>query len=240
MVSNVILDIEGTICPISFVKDVLFPYFLRQLPALLDQYPYPLLEDPSDPIKTILRKFPQDKTATRDSLYTYIKTLVDNDVKDSVLKELQGLIWAKGYHEGTIKAPLYEDAIRAMYTWSTRKDKKVYIYSSGSVQAQKLLLQYVRSINEPETAPGKDLNELVSGYFDTTNAGPKIQATSYSKIAEKINSSPAKCLFLSDNPKEVAAALEAGMHSYIVVRPGNAPVESAPAAKISTFDQLEL
>ncbi|KAG7882954.1 hypothetical protein KL905_001656 [Ogataea polymorpha] len=240
MVSNIILDIEGTICPISFVKDVLFPYFLQQLPALLDQYQYPLLEDSSDPIKTILLKFPQDKTASRDLLHTHIKALVDNDVKDSVLKELQGLVWAKGYHEGTIKAPLYQDAIQAMYTWSTHKDKKVYIYSSGSVQAQKLLLQYVRSIDEPESAPGKDLNELVSGYFDTTIAGPKIQTSSYSKIAEKINSSPNECLFLSDNPKEVAAALEAGMQSYIVVRPGNAPVESAPAAMISTFDQLEL
>ncbi|KAG7895641.1 hypothetical protein KL936_000349 [Ogataea polymorpha] len=240
MVSNIILDIEGTICPISFVKDVLFPYFLQQLPALLDQYQYPLLEDSSDPIKTILLKFPQGKTASRDLLHTHIKALVDNDVKDSVLKELQGLVWAKGYHEGTIKAPLYQDAIQAMYTWSTHKDKKVYIYSSGSVQAQKLLLQYVRSIDEPESAPGKDLNELVSGYFDTTIAGPKIQTSSYSKIAEKINSSPNECLFLSDNPKEVAAALEAGMQSYIVVRPGNAPVESAPAAMISTFDQLEL
>ncbi|KAG7905893.1 hypothetical protein KL906_004963 [Ogataea polymorpha] len=240
MVSNIILDIEGTICPISFVKDVLFPYFLQQLPALLDQYQYPLLEDSSDPIKTILLKFPQDKTASRDLLHTHIKALVDNDVKDSVLKELQGLVWAKGYHEGTIKAPLYQDAIQAMYTWSTHKDKKVYIYSSGSVQAQKLLLQYVRSIDEPESAPGKDLNELVSGYFDTTIAGPKIQTSSYSKIAEKINSSPNECLFLSDNPKEVAAALEAGMQSYIVVRPGNAPVESVPAAMISTFDQLEL
>ncbi|KAG7799790.1 hypothetical protein KL929_000706 [Ogataea haglerorum] len=240
MVSNIILDIEGTICPISFVKDVLFPYFLRQLPALLDQYQYPLLEDVSDPVKTILLKFPRDKTAIRDSLYSHIKALVDNDVKDPVLKELQGLVWAKGYHEGTIKAPLYEDAIQGMYTWSTRKDKKVYIYSSGSVQAQKLLLQYVRGINEPEAAPGKDLNGLVSGYFDTTNAGPKIQPTSYSKIAETINTSPDECLFLSDNPKEVAAALEAGMQSYLVVRPGNAPVESAPAAKISTFAQLDL
>lgn len=51
----------------------------------------------------------------------------------------------------------------------------------------------------------------------------------------------AKILFLTDNVKEVDAALEAGMQSILVLRPGNAVVEESNRARltvISSFDEL--
>jgi len=48
-------------------------------------------------------------------------------------------------------------------------------------------------------------------------------------------------LFLTDNVKEVDAALEAGMQSILVMRSGNAAVEESDRAHlrvISSFDEL--
>ena len=36
MITHLLLDIEGTTCPITFVSSVLFPYAKRQLKAYLD------------------------------------------------------------------------------------------------------------------------------------------------------------------------------------------------------------
>ncbi|KAF6009820.1 hypothetical protein HII13_000605 [Brettanomyces bruxellensis] len=251
--NSVILDIEGTICPVSFVKDTLFPYFLEHLEEYLSKIEFPLGNTTSNlqnaELAGILDKFPTEYSCGKATLEKYIRKLVKNDVKDPVLKELQGYVWKTGYNSGEILAPLYDDAIEAIKHWSVTLSGGLYIYSSGSIEAQKLLLSHVKISKSGHPLNVANLNGLLSGYFDTTNAGSKIQIASYRRILQKIGygletESQLKyssVLFLSDNPAEVEAAIQAGMTSYLVYRAGNReiPHEIQQRVKVITnFAQL--
>src|SRR5690606_26848588 len=84
----------------------------------------------------------------------------------------------------------------------------LYVYSSGSVAAQKLLFGH--------TDHG-DLTTLFSGWFDTTT-GPKREAESYRKIALAVAQPPKRILFLSDSSEELDAASAPGLRTVHVVR----------------------
>jgi enolase-phosphatase E1 len=227
--TNVILDIEGTVCPISFVKDQLFPYFLQELPGYLSKYRFPLdpLNESNDEIEKILTKFDKEIYQSKEKLLGHIKGLVDADIKDPILKQLQGFIWENGYTTGSILAPLFDDAIESMKLWSLLCDG-LYIYSSGSVKAQKLLFGNVKVSNSKGEVECAQMNDLITDYFDTVNIGNKTKVESYEKILKTIGITDVeekkKCLFLSDNPLEVKAAIESGMSSFIVEKPGNYPL----------------
>lgn len=262
-----LLDIEGTICPISFVKDTLFPYaktaISSKISTLGSSFPLthkPLTssssssstKDSENPLLDHLSAFPQEYLSSPQSLLTHILSLIDNDIKDPALKSLQGYLWKDGYVSGIIKAPLYKDAIETIIRASKELQKGVSIYSSGSVAAQKLLLKYTTTIEDTTTTSSttitdsQDLTLLINQYFDTVNAGPKIDPASYDLIASSLglaSSSDDKksILFLSDNPKEVEAAIKAGLTSYIVIRPGNAPLDDETLKTykaINTFENL--
>jgi len=68
-------------------------------------------------------------------------------------------------------------------------DKKVYIYSSGSVEAQKLLFGHTEA---------GDLLETLAGHFDT-EVGNKTNPESYTKIAEKIGAKTQEITFFTDS-----------------------------------------
>jgi len=105
----------------------------------------------------------------------------------------------------------------------------VAIYSSGSVEAQRLLFSH--------TTVG-DLTSMISGYFDT-RTGPKMESMSYAAIAAAIGVAPAEILFFSDVVRELDAAREAGCRTRLVIRPGNAPVEDARGhAAIETLARI--
>lgn len=229
-INVVILDIEGTVAPISFVKEVLFPYFLNKIPGILSELKYPL--DSSDEISKILTQFPNEYTINSDKLYKYIKSLVDQDIKDSTLKSLQGIVWLKGYENGELKAPVYPDVIESFKKWK-QQNKKIYIYSSGSIKAQKLLFGYV-DVGKTKSI---SLNEYLSGYFDITTSGFKQEQSSYENITKDIGINASNCLFLSDNENEVEAATKAGLQSIVVIRPGNAPLIKN-FKTINNFDEL--
>ncbi|KAI5954154.1 UTR4 [Candida margitis] len=235
-IHTVVLDIEGTVCPITFVKDTLFPYFIAKLPGELDKFDYPLNHVGSDdPIVSILDNLPANITESAQSIYNYLKNLVDYDIKDPVLKSLQGVIWTQGYESGELKAPVYPDSIKFIESFPNRNNK-IYIYSSGSIGAQKLLFGHVANGSDKSL----DLNNKLSGYFDITTAGHKTVYTSYSKILKEIGKEedPQSVLFLSDNVNEVKAASKAGMRSYIVIRPGNAPISDEDKSKCTAITSL--
>ncbi|CCH46168.1 Enolase-phosphatase E1 [Wickerhamomyces ciferrii] len=235
-INAIILDIEGTVAPISFVKETLFPYFLKEIPSILSKLQYPISSETSNVIEQIVSNFPKDITNSNESLLNHIKSLVNKDIKDSTLKSLQGFIWEKGYENGDIKAPVYDDAIKSIKNWS--ESKKVYIYSSGSVKAQKLLFKYVEFQNGVI-----DLNEYLSDYFDITTSGYKFEKSSYENIIQDIKQSSGNVLFLSDNVSEVSAAKEAGLKSLIVFRNGNGEVSKEDQDKyglIKSFDELSV
>ncbi|CUS21403.1 LAQU0S03e01816g1_1 [Lachancea quebecensis] len=212
----ILLDIEGTVCPISFVKEVLFPFFLKQVDALCSS------QDPQ--VQRLLSQFEVEDVSG------HIRGLVERDVKDQILKQLQGIVWENGYKDGQIKAPVYGDAIKFI----KNSRVPVFIYSSGSVKAQKLLFQYV------EFSDGTlDLRPLIKGYFDINTSGVKTQSDSYTKIAQDVVIKPHDMLFISDNPLELDAANSAGMQTMLAVRPGNSEVEDASKYNpITNFDQL--
>lgn len=163
--------------------------------------------------------FPDEFRNDRTRLEEHVRDLVSRDVKASYLKALQGYLWLQGYESGVLKAPLFED-VPSFIQDAHASGTKIIIYSSGSVAAQKLFFKHTN-------ATPADMSVFISGWYDTVNAGPKMEVKSYETIlAAEDSQTASEWLFLSDNIKEVEAARAAGMQSYAVVRPGNAPLPS--------------
>jgi len=231
-VKVVLLDIEGTVCPISFVKDVLFPYALQALPeTLATQWDSPSFQ----PYRSA---FPAEYRTSSEAFESHVRDLMSQDLKIPYLKSLQGHLWLRGYESGQIRCPLFPDVHPSLLRWH-EAGIAIVIYSSGSVAAQKLLFQYTNA------TPDADLRGLIEpeGYFDTVNAGMKQEKTSYEKIAATRKVDVGKWLFLSDNVKEVSAAREAGMRSFVVVREGNAPLSEEDRRSnvvIESFEEIKI
>ncbi len=132
---------------------------------------------------------------------------IEEDQKITPLKTLQGLIWEAGYKSGELVGHIYEDAVRGLKRW---KDHGIdlYVYSSGSIAAQKLIFGHTEF---------GDLTPIFSGYFDTTTGGKK-DTESYEAIAKEINLPVSEILFLSDSTEEISAAAAAGMNVIILDR----------------------
>ncbi len=231
----VVLDIEGTTTPITFVYDALFPYAARALEGFIQaQWAQvePLLESLASQAREDAAQgldAPQfDDTPSPAQVLANLRWQMQHDRKTTALKTLQGLIWREGYAQGQLRGALFEDVLPALRAW---QDAKIpaYIYSSGSVEAQQLLFGH--SVHG-------DLRPLLAGYFDTTT-GPKREADSYRAIAQAIGCAPERVLFATDHPLEAEAAVAAGMQAALMTRPGNAALpELAPAPTYDSFDAL--
>src|SRR6185503_17896265 len=104
----------------------------------------------------------ESSAACQKLVKTEVLRLMDGDVKATGLKQLQGLIWEAGFQSGEMKAHVYDDVPPALTAWN-KAGLDVRIYSSGSVQAQKLFFGH--------TIVGNVL-PLLRGHYDTTT-GPK-------------------------------------------------------------------
>ncbi|CAH2094449.1 unnamed protein product [Euphydryas editha] len=149
-----------------------------------------------------------------EGLVNNVKWQMSSDRKVGALKQLQGLIWKQGYDKGDIKGHVYDDVCSALEQWHSVEGQKIYIYSSGSVQAQKLLFG--------QSLVG-DLLKYIDGHFDTA-VGGKQEPASYTAIVEKVGCNADEILFLTDVVKEAEAARQAGLHVALVSREGNAPL----------------
>lgn len=231
-VKIVLLDIEGTVCPISFVKETLFPYAVNALPEVLSQK----WDDPD--FQSYRDAFPENARASPAALETHVKDLTARDVKFAPLKNLQGYLWQAGYENKAYSTPLFPDVTPQLQQWKDAS-LEIAIYSSGSIFAQKLLFAHVKDPASQDPKATHDLSHLITDWYDTTNAGPKVEASSYTKIVEALNQPANSILFLSDNVKEVQAALEAGMKSVVVDRPGNAPLTEEDQKSFTVVASLE-
>ena len=199
-----LLDIEGTIGDIAFVRDVLFPFARARLGDVLKAR----WNDPEIQSAVAGAREAADKAlATPQDASTQFLSWMDEDKKITPLKALQGIIWREGYASGELKAHLYPDAVEAVRAWS-RRGVQVFIYSSGSIEAQKLYVAY---------SVAGDLSPLIGGYFDTTT-GAKGDPASYTKIATSIGIEPFEMTFFSDAPAETDAAHTAGVAVYRIDR----------------------
>ena len=215
-----LLDIEGTTTSISFVKDVLFPFVLKNLESYVDKMT-------DEDKKTTLAELIADvdaldanhlvkKMNPQHTIIDIVKALMGSDVKATGLKSLQGKMWKSGYASGELVGHIYSDFL-PMLDWCTANDVKVCIYSSGSIGAQKLLFKH--------TEKG-DITEYFGGrHFDTTS-GSKKEAASYQTIASALGVKPEDVIFVSDLEAEIFAARDAGMKAVVSVRPGNAPLSA--------------
>jgi len=224
LIRAVLTDIEGTTSSITFVKDVLFPYARKRLPAFVATQ----ADDPD--VRHWLHEAAREAGLASASQQEIIELLIgwiDADRKSTALKALEGMIWKAGYEDGEYRAHVYPEVPARLRGWQ-RAGRKLYVYSSGSVPAQKLLFAH--------TDAG-DLSALFSGYFDTESGG-KRDAESYRRIATAIGLPPADILFLSDVTEELDAARTAGMQTTLLARaPSRCPAQSAHRC-VADFDAI--
>jgi enolase-phosphatase E1 len=204
MITALLFDIEGTIGDISFVRDVLFPYSRARLAAYLSAH---WLSADLAPVISGARDASGKQLTSVDETATQFLQWIDEDRKVTPLKSLQGKIWREGYASGELRAHLYADAVDAMRKWHS-EGKQLYIYSSGSIEAQVLYLRH---------SVAGDLTPLVSAHFDTTS-GPKAERASYLRIQESISHFAENTVFFSDAPAETDAAAAAGMGAIRIDR----------------------
>ncbi|MFC5581202.1 acireductone synthase [Rhodanobacter terrae] len=200
----IVTDIEGTTSSISFVRDVLFPYARKRLPAFIETH------GDKPEVQHWLHEAAEEAglvEASRQYIIELLQQWIDEDRKSTALKALQGMIWKEGYAAGDYRAHLYPEVAARLREW--RADGlRLYVYSSGSVPAQQLFFRY---------SEAGDLTPLFAGYFDT-ETGPKRETESYRRIAAAIDEQPRHILFLSDIVEELDAAQAAGFHTGWLIR----------------------
>ncbi|KAF7767672.1 enolase-phosphatase E1 [Pseudoalteromonas citrea] len=221
MIKAILTDIEGTITRISFVKDILFPYAAKHLPKFVEQHQHvPEVAAQLHEVKHLIAKPTASTSEAIDALLNWIK----NDEKVTPLKQLQGLIWQAGYENGDFTGHIYPDAFEFLNAQYTAK-LNLYVYSSGSVKAQKLLFEY---------SDYGDIRPLFNAYFDTKVGGKK-EAQSYLNIVEQLPYLASEILFLSDIVEELDAAKSAGLATLQLWRDGQ--TQSAAHPIITDFNQ---
>ncbi|HVC47355.1 MAG TPA: acireductone synthase [Terracidiphilus sp.] len=226
-----LLDIEGTAAPLSLVTEQLFPYARAHFSRFLSEYAH------EDPVRTDLMLLGEENRADTDATrpaylsgdplnaaLAYLLWLMDRDRKSTALKSLQGKVWKMGFESGALRGELFPDVPRALAHWS--KQARVAVYSSGSVDAQRLLFRY---------SSFGDLTPGISSYFDT-RTGPKTVSSSYMTIAKAMQLQSVDLLFFSDAVPELDAARTAGCGTRLVVRPGNPSIgEDHGHTRIESF-----
>jgi enolase-phosphatase E1 len=222
MIRAILTDIEGTTTDIAFVHKVLFPYARARIGDYLRAHAgEPFVREQ---LTAVSREAGCELSL--DEAIAQLVRWIDEDRKITPLKALQGAIWEQGYRNGDFTGHVYPDAGRKLREWHAA-GKKLYVYSSGSVQAQKLIFGHT---------PYGDLTPLFSGYFDTL-VGGKRETESYRRIAQEVGLPAGEILFLSDVGEELDAARAAGLQTAWLVRDGM-PDPAARHPQHRDFDSI--
>lgn len=224
MIQAVLTDIEGTTTSVCFVTDVLFPYARERLRDFLRTHAAePAVREQMLAVAEIVGHELSD-----DEVADELERWIDEDRKATPLKALQGILWEAGYRQGDFTGHVYPDAVAWLRRWH-RDGVALYVYSSGSIQAQRLLFAH---------SDAGDLTPLFRGYFDTTT-GPKRETESYRRIARSIGLPARDILFLSDTLEELDAARRAGICTTRLVRDGRLNPDAAHR-EVADFSQVAL
>ena len=222
-IKAIVTDIEGTTTDIAFVHQVLFPYAAEHIADFIQHNWH------DQTVRSLCHEVAQLATCDADDQQAIIQQCLDwiaQDQKVTPLKSLQGLLWHNGYQQGDFRGHVYPDVAPKLAEWQAQ-GIALYVYSSGSVTAQKLLFGY---------SDAGDLTPLFAGYFDT-HVGHKQQTQSYHNIQQQIGLPSAELLFLSDIEAELDAAREAGWHTYHLQR-GQTVDSNHPVAQ--NFNEIAL
>lgn len=236
--SAVLLDIEGTTSPVSFVYDVLFPYARDNARSFLEKkWDNPTLLLACDLLAKeagfsdsyIWLNSEERVPAMIDKVLREFNRLMDVDSKSRGVKELQGLIWAEGYETGKLQSKLFDDVPQALASWKA-SGHIIAIYSSGSSTAQRVFYEHTEF---------GDLSDYFNGFFDTS-CGPKRDASSYKMIASRLNRTPEQMVFISDVCAELDAAASVGFQTLHMVRPGNSEPAGEKHTPLNSFYDLQI
>jgi enolase-phosphatase E1 len=223
-VAAIVLDVEGTTTPVSFVYDVLFPYARAHLRSHLRAEAW-RARAAGDGMASAR----EQATSDADEIAARMEAMMDADSKDSELKRLQGAIWDSGYRSGTLRGEVFADVPPAFARWR-RAGLSIAIYSSGSVRAQQLLFGSTRY---------GDLTPFIARHFDT-GVGAKRDAASYERIAVALDAVPREILFVSDVSAELDAARAAGWQTALCTRQEGTSSNPPYTPSITSFDELSL
>ena len=206
----ILTDIEGTTSSISFVKDVLFPYFISNIDEINKLANIKEVKYAFGQVMRIVKRDEDRDITTSEEVIKQLKKWCELDLKITPLKTLQGILWEKGYQNGELLGHVYDDVPIFLNKWKLM-GKKMGVFSSGSIKAQKLLFSFSNK---------GDISAYFSHYFDT-NIGLKIDFNTYLLIAKEIDVPVERILFLSDIKKELEAADRIGMKTLQINRSGN-------------------
>lgn len=223
MIRVILTDIEGTTTSIRFVVDVLFPYARAHMAEFIQAHANKAKV--REQLDEVVKLAGIDNNL--DVITQQLIQWIDEDKKITPLKTLQGMIWKAGYESGDFEGHVYEDVKPNLEKWH-EAGLQLYVYSSGSVEAQKLIFGY---------SEAGDLTALFSGYFDT-QIGNKRDTNAYKNIIAKIGIEAEKILFLSDIEQELDAAREAGMNTLQLVREDTVPALKHPVVR--SFNEIKL
>ncbi len=225
-VRAVLTDIEGTTSSIAFVHDVLFPYARERLPGFVEKR----RNDPDVVywLDATAREAGIDDPRSHRVIDVLLRW-IDEDRKATPLKALQGMIWQTGYESGDYRAHVYPEVPAKLREWKAQ-GLKLYVYSSGSVQAQKLFFAH---------SEAGDLAQMFDGWFDT-GVGGKRERGSYLRIAETVELQPPEIVFLSDVTQELDAAHGAGMQTIELRRPPETCPDPGSHPCVAGFDAITL
>lgn len=222
-------DIEGTTTEIAFVHRRLFPLARAAMPDFVRAH----AADPEHAAslaavrRAVAGEGRDPASVTLDEVIDRLLAWIDADAKETALKALQGAIWREAYAAGGLRSHVYDDVPEALRRLAAA-GVPVHVYSSGSVEAQRLLFRH---------SEAGDLTPCLAGYFDTTT-GPKREAASYARIAAVLGLPAGDVLFVSDVIAELDAARAAGMATLWMVRPGTAEVDAPGHPRATSFAGL--
>ena len=223
-IKAIVTDIEGTTSSIDFVHQTLFPYAKLHLRHFLRAH----ARRPEVAAQVHAVALEEGRQLTLEDAADVLERWMAEDRKATPLKALQGMVWAQGYAAGELIGHVYADTPVALRRWRDA-GLQLYVYSSGSVEAQQLIFGH--------TEYG-DLTPLFSGYYDT-RIGAKREASAYRAILEDIGLPGEQVLFLSDIGEELDAAREVGMMTTQLLRDAKArPFAHHPAVR--NFSEIEL
>jgi enolase-phosphatase E1 len=243
-ISHVLLDIEGTTCPVSYVAETLFPYASANLETYLETHQEEAsIQRLIQELETIWQQETDQEAIDLLSesgqfsgqisvggILPYLKYLIRCDRKVTPLKDLQGKIWAEGYARGELVGPLYEDVPACLKHWQ-QQGLVLAVYSSGSIAAQQLIYQHSNY---------GDLRSMFSHWFDT-HTGSKHDPLSYTKIATMMGCAAHAILFVSDSHSELLAAAQSDLQVVCCQRhTAAAAAMQATYPIIHDFNQIRL
>lgn len=204
----ILTDIEGTTTEVSFVYDILFPYFRAHMDQWKTVYS-DTMNQVLEQTRVLVLEEESINLTSKEAQFEQLRRWSNEDRKVTPLKTFQGMVWEQGFKSGAIKGHVYTDVKPALEQW-TAMGIKLAIFSSGSIAAQKQLFGF--------SIVG-DLTPYFAAFFDTTT-GMKRDKQTYQLIVEQLQAPATSVLFLSDISQELEAAHAAGLRTLQLVRPG--------------------